>query len=165
MNSNLQKELQDLKKIIFYNYDPLKVAEVAFHIYYEYMSIISSLSSQKLKDLAVTEMGEEFEIPKYHAEEIINSIIKEERNNGTILDFKEDLQDLKKLVLNHYDPTITSKKALEIYKSYELNIKPCIADDLQILSMMKDDKKFELSKDEVIFIINSILKGLCCTKI
>lgn len=72
-------------------------------------------------------------------------------------DLKRELSKLKDFVFQDYDPVQISVKAMEIYSEYALQLSTFTSEKLMILVAMDMGEEFELSKDEVYDLLDTLL--------
>jgi len=72
-------------------------------------------------------------------------------------DLKKELSELKEFVFQNYDPVQISVKAMEIYNEYALQLSTFVSEKLMILVAMDMGEEFELSKDEVEDLLDTLL--------
>lgn len=72
-------------------------------------------------------------------------------------DLKRELSKLKDFVFQNYDPVQISVKAMEIYIEYTLQLSTFASEKIMILVAMDMGEEFELSKDEVYDLLDTLL--------
>ncbi|MDE9407420.1 hypothetical protein [Acinetobacter nosocomialis] len=72
-------------------------------------------------------------------------------------DLKRELSKLKDFIFQNYDPVQISVKAMEIYSEYTLQLSTFASEKLMILVAMDMGEEFELSKDEVYDLLDTLL--------